>query len=90
MVVAPQDEFETLTDRFRRWHLADCYRMLGSIQDAEDQVQEVYIRAWRSFDQFEGRSSLRVDVQDRDSRLSNGLGEQNSSAPAIRSPATFT
>jgi RNA polymerase sigma-70 factor (TIGR02960 family) len=54
------DAFRELTDPFRRELQLHCYRILGSVQDAEDMVQETLLAAWRGLEQFEERSSLRA------------------------------
>jgi RNA polymerase sigma-70 factor (ECF subfamily) len=54
------EDFISSTGQFRGELLAHCYRMVGSAEEAEDLVQETYLRAWRSFDGFEGRSSMRT------------------------------
>ena len=55
-----EEDFTSATGQFRGELLAYCYRMLGSIDEAEDLVQETYLRAWRSFGGFEGRASART------------------------------
>ncbi len=55
-----EEAFRELTDPYRRELQLHCYRILGSVQDAEDTIQETLLAAWRGLEQFEGRSSLRA------------------------------
>jgi RNA polymerase sigma-70 factor (ECF subfamily) len=55
-----ETDFGTLTERHRRELRVHCYRMLGSYDEAEDLVQETFLRAWRRREAFEGRSTFRA------------------------------
>ncbi len=54
-----EDAYGRLVEPYRSELQAHCYRMLGSVQDAEDALQEALVRAWKGLPKFEGRSSLR-------------------------------
>jgi RNA polymerase sigma-70 factor, ECF subfamily len=55
-----EDAFRRIVEEHRLPLQAHCYRMLGSLQDAEDALQETFLRAWRGLSEFGGRSSLRT------------------------------
>jgi RNA polymerase sigma-70 factor (TIGR02960 family) len=55
-----EDAFRELVDPYRGELQLHCYRILGSLQDAEDQVQETLLAAWRGLEGFEGRASVRA------------------------------
>jgi RNA polymerase sigma-70 factor (ECF subfamily) len=61
-IAATHDEaaFTALVDRHRRELQVHCYRMLGSLEEAEDLTQETFLRAWRKRQSFEGRSTIRA------------------------------
>jgi RNA polymerase sigma-70 factor, ECF subfamily len=55
-----ESDFTALTEPYRRELQVHCYRMLGSLEDSEDLVQETFLRAWRKRASYEGRSSFRA------------------------------
>jgi RNA polymerase sigma-70 factor (ECF subfamily) len=57
--LAPSGELEQQLEELRKPLIGYCYRMLGSPFEAEDAVQEAFLRAWRGFEHFEGRAALR-------------------------------
>ena len=57
---AGSSDISTLIEPYRRELLLHCYRLLGSLYDAEDLVQETLLRAWQHFGTFKGTASLRT------------------------------
>jgi RNA polymerase sigma-70 factor (TIGR02960 family) len=82
--------FGQLADAYRRELQVHCYRILGSVQDAEDLVQETLLAAWRGLDGFEGRASLRSWLyRIATNRCLNALRERGRRSPELPAPAAI-
>jgi RNA polymerase sigma-70 factor (ECF subfamily) len=78
--------FGELVERYRRELRVHCYRMLGSLDDSEDLVQETFLRAWRRLETFEGHSSFRSWLyRIATNACLDWLGRQPRRVPARRS-----
>ncbi|HEX3978463.1 MAG TPA: sigma-70 family RNA polymerase sigma factor [Solirubrobacteraceae bacterium] len=96
-----EDAFARLTEPYRRELQLHCYRIVGSLQDAEDLLQETLLAAWRGLEQFEGRSSLRAwlytiatnrclnALRDRDRRPQSAPGERAGRGGIAHPPESF-
>src|ERR1700760_3583325 len=83
-----EDAFAQLTTPYRRELQVHCYRILGSLQDAEDLLQETLLAAWRGLEQFEGRSSLRAWLYTiATNRCLNALRERKRRPPVVHTAA---
>jgi RNA polymerase sigma-70 factor (ECF subfamily) len=98
-VAGDAEAFRLLTAPHRRELLVHCYRMLGSLDDADDAVQETLLKAWRRLAGFEDRATLRPGytgsqptcVSTRSTTGTDGFCPQRSSARPIRTcPPTRT
>lgn len=77
-----ESAFGGLTEPHRRELHVHCYRMLGSFEDAEDTVQETFLRAWRRRETFEGRSTFRAWLYRIATNASLDLLDKRRPAPA--------
>jgi RNA polymerase sigma-70 factor, ECF subfamily len=83
--------FERLAEPFRREIKLHCYRMLGSLHEAEDLLQETYLRAWRSYEQFDGGSFRAWLYKIATNACLNAIASRKSAKrwlPDQRAPAT--
>lgn len=86
----PEDEaaFRELVQEYRGELHVHCYRIVGSIQDAEDLVQETLLAAWRGLEGFQGRASLRTWLyRIATNRCLNALRDRGRRPPALEAPS---
>ena len=80
------EAFRSLVEPYRRELQLHCYRILGSLQDAEDLLQETLLAAWRGLEQFEGRASVRSWLyRIATNRCLNALRARARRAPELQS-----
>jgi len=83
------EAFRELTDPYRRELQVHCYRILGSVQDAEDLLQETLLAAWRGLDRFEERASMRAWLYKiATNRCLNALRDTGRRPPSAAAPWT--